>query len=102
MARPVRNTKITADEIIRGMIPDEDDPRPYLAQGQGMQKFGLDELIRDQIRKRSFKPCPRRSPGTCRVDEKWYVASGILLEHMEVHWQQQTDLPSLLVLFQRA
>ncbi|RYP03298.1 hypothetical protein DL764_005239 [Monosporascus ibericus] len=56
MRKPIPKSELTAADIIRNMIPEEEDPRPYLSQVEVMQKLGLDKLIQDQVRRQSFRP----------------------------------------------
>ncbi|RYP03221.1 hypothetical protein DL765_010566 [Monosporascus sp. GIB2] len=56
MAKPIPTSELTAADIVRNMIPEEEDPRGYLSQVEVMQKFGLDKLIQDQVRRPSFRP----------------------------------------------
>ncbi|KAF9872551.1 hypothetical protein CkaCkLH20_10048 [Colletotrichum karsti] len=51
-----KSSLVTAASIIRNMASDDEDMQALLANAADMQKLGLDEFIRIQLCKRTFRP----------------------------------------------
>ncbi|ORY66969.1 uncharacterized protein BCR38DRAFT_509234 [Pseudomassariella vexata] len=56
MAKPISNPELSAADIVRNLLWEDEDPEPYLQQAADMQAIGLDDEIRQQINKKSFRP----------------------------------------------
>ncbi|CRK30693.1 hypothetical protein BN1708_015832 [Verticillium longisporum] len=54
-AKPLAKSNLTAAQVIGQMMRHEDAP-PYLDQVAELQKFGLDNLIQQQVATSTFKP----------------------------------------------
>ncbi|EEY21221.1 conserved hypothetical protein [Verticillium alfalfae VaMs.102] len=54
-AKPLAKSKLTAAQVISQMMPHKDAPL-YLDQVTELQKFGLDNLIQQQVATPTFKP----------------------------------------------
>lgn len=53
---PFLNRQLTAETIVRNMLWDDEDPRPYLRQVRGLNAIGLSNEIQDLVNRTTFRP----------------------------------------------
>ncbi|KAK8127241.1 hypothetical protein PG984_008349 [Apiospora sp. TS-2023a] len=55
-SNPFLNRKLSAEIIVRNMLWDDENPKPYLRQVRGLDRIGLSDEIRDLANKKTFHP----------------------------------------------
>ncbi|KAK7976629.1 hypothetical protein PG989_015092 [Apiospora arundinis] len=53
---PIINRELSAEEIVRNMLWDDEDPDPYLEKVAKLNGIGLDGEVRGEVNKRTFRP----------------------------------------------
>ncbi|KAK6850618.1 hypothetical protein PG987_000252 [Apiospora arundinis] len=53
---PVVNRDLSAEAIVRSMLWDYEDPDPYLQQVSILNEVGLDDELKGQLNKKTFRP----------------------------------------------